>query len=126
MVGNDQAKEPWLDEGLANWSAYKYFQDVEKIAPPEDVLKEGVNLGRELRDMYSRQDYYLTAYSGGEAFWFGLEEELGEDEVKGVLRRYLAEYRYKIATSQDLLKIIREEAHRDLESYFRKWFQVDQ
>ncbi|HWP98391.1 MAG TPA: M1 family metallopeptidase [Syntrophomonadaceae bacterium] len=124
IVGNDQIKEPWLDEGLANYSAYKYLQKTENIAPPNNALQEGTNLDRELRDMYSRQDYYLTAYSGGEAFWFGLEKELGEDTVNRVLRRYLADYRFKIANSQDLLDVIRKEAHRDMDGYFYKWFQV--
>ncbi len=125
MVGNDQVKEPWLDEGLANWCAYKYLNEVRNISLPAQTAREGVNLGRELCEMYSRQDYYMTAYTGGEAFWFGLEKELGENEVKDVLRRYLAEYRYKIASSHDLLKIIRQEAHKDMEKYFYQWFQVD-
>lgn len=125
LVGNDQVREPWLDEGLANWCAYKYLQDVEKKTPPAEVMKEGVNLGRELRDMYSRQDYYLTAYYGGEAFWFGLEGELSKGELNNVLHRYLAEYRFKIASSKDLLGIIKQEAHKDMENYFYRWFQVD-
>ena len=26
LVGNDQLREPWLDEGLANWSAWSYLR----------------------------------------------------------------------------------------------------
>ncbi|MEN6390355.1 MAG: M1 family metallopeptidase [Syntrophomonas sp.] len=125
MVGNDQLKEPWMDEGLANWSAYKYLEDVEKVKVNITELKEGVSLARELRDMYSKQDYYLTAYSGGEAFWFGLEKELGKDEVNKVLRRYLATYRFKIAGTKDLLEVIKKEAHSNMDSYFYKWFKIN-
>lgn len=125
IVGNDQLTEPWMDEGLANWSAYKYLEEVENIKVPVAELKEGVSLARELRDMYSKQDYYLTAYTGGEAFWFGLEKELGKDEVNKVLRRYLATYRFKIAGTQDLLNIIKKEAHSNMDDYFYKWFKVN-
>jgi len=81
-------------------------------------------LGKELRDMYSSQEYYRTAYAGGEAFWFGLEDQLGHDAVIKVLRRYLAEYKNRIATTHDLLDIIKLEAHKDMSKYINKWFPV--
>ncbi|MEN6350557.1 MAG: M1 family metallopeptidase [Syntrophomonas sp.] len=124
MVGNDQLKEPWLDEGLASWSAYKYLEKYKGIKPPvNEKLKEGINLAREMREIYSTQEYYLTAYSGGEAFWIGLENEMGAETVNKVLRRYLADYRFKIATTSDLLEVIKKEAHKDMTEYFSKWFK---
>jgi aminopeptidase N len=72
--------------------------------------------------MRSNREYYRTAYEGGEAFWYGLEQELGEEMVIKVLRSYLAEYKFKIACSRDLLAIIEKEAHKDMDYYFDKWF----
>lgn len=124
MVGNDQLKEPWLDEGLANWSAYKYLEKCKGKKPPSgEKFMDGINLAREMRNIYSTQEYYLTAYSGGEAFWFGLENELGEEKVNKVLRRYLADYRFQTANTRDLLDVIKKEAHKDMDYYFEKWFQ---
>ena len=126
MVGNDQIREPWLDEGLANWSAYKYLEKYQgRQIPKQNLFPEGINLSRELRDIYSTQEYYLTAYNGGEAFWFGLEDELGEEVVKNVLRRYLADYKYEIASTQDLLKTIEKETDKDLSEYFALWSLVE-
>ncbi|MGS0745503.1 M1 family metallopeptidase [Syntrophomonas erecta subsp. sporosyntropha] len=122
LVGNDQIKEPWLDEGLANWSAYKYLEHCRDQIPPRQEMPRKGNLARELSDIYSTQDYYLTAYNDGEAFWFGLEEQLGEEKINQVLRRYLAEYRFAIASSQDLLAVIKKEAHQDMNDYFKLWF----
>lgn len=121
VVGNDQIREPWLDEGLANWGAYKYLAGVrgKKITPPTE---ESVNLARELSDMYSTREYYHTAYTGGESFWFGLEEELGTEKVNRVLQRYYSDYQFRIANSSNLLDTIREEAGRDMEYYFNEWF----
>ncbi len=121
VVGNDQIREPWLDEGLANWGAYKYLAEVggKKITPPAE---ESVNLARELSDMYSTREYYHTAYTGGESFWFGLEEELGAEKVNRVLQRYYSDYQFQIANSSNLLDTIREEAGRDMEYYFNDWF----
>jgi aminopeptidase N len=126
QVGNDQIREPWLDEGLANWSSYKYLQDIIGKKPPAvKRFPDGINLGVELREIYSTREYYLTAYTGGEEFWFGLEEQLGTEKVIQVLRRYLADYRYQIATTSNLQDVIKREAHQDMDSYFYKWFKQD-
>lgn len=124
MVGNDQLKEPWLDEGLANWSANKYLEKYRgREIPDAGELRNGVNLDRSLAEMYSRPEYYRTAYSGGEAFWSGLEKELGgEEAVFKVLRKYLADYRYCIATTRDLCRVIQEESRQDISEYLSRWF----
>jgi len=122
MVGNDQLKEPWLDEGLANWSAYKYLKEYRGIEPAcGSEFQNGINLAQEMREIVSRQEYYRMAYSGGEAFWFALEKEMGEDTVNKVLRRYLADFRFKVASTDDLLLVIKKEARRDMSDYFHKW-----
>ncbi len=124
VVGNDQVKEPWLDEGLANWSAYKYLYERKGYKPPPESHKpEGIKLTRELKDIYSAQEYYGTAYAGGEAFWFGLEDELGSEQVIKVLRKYYADFHYGIATTADLKECIRVEAHKNMDQYFQRWFE---
>ncbi|CFX02087.1 Peptidase M1, membrane alanine aminopeptidase, N-terminal [Syntrophomonas zehnderi OL-4] len=122
MVGNDQLREPWLDEGLANWSAYQYLHAVEGQAWPDLICPQDMDLGKQLAQMNSREDYYLTAYRGGEAFWFGLEEEIGHEIVIKILRRYLAEFKNDIASSQDLIRIIKNEAGQNIDEYINKWF----
>lgn len=126
MVGNDQLQEPWLDEGLANWSAYQFLHEMQGQALPVAAKRiKHVNLGKGLAQMHSQQDYYLTAYNGGEAFWFELEEQLGHDGVIRVLRHYLADYRYKIATTQDLINIIKYESDENMDDFLNQWFAED-
>lgn len=122
MVGNDQLSEPWLDEGLANWSARLYQEERQGQKRPVHKVK-AEHLNRELRDMQSRQDYYSTAYTAGEAFWYGLEQELGQETVINVLRLYLSDQRGQIATTEDVLAAIEKEAHRDMSQYTERWFQ---
>lgn len=124
MIGNDQLREPWLDEGLANWLAYKYLEKYRgQNLPNVNNFKDGINLGKQLSEMRSTQDYYRTAYDGGAAFWLGLEKELGEETVVNILRTYLAQYKFRIATRQDLFSIINQEAPRNMDYYFSKWFK---
>ena len=118
MVGNDQLREPWLDEGLANWLANKYLQTLPGYSSSDSNYQQGGKLTQQIREMNSSQG---TAFEGGEAFWYGLEQELGEEKIIKVLRSYLAEYKFKIASSRDLQAIIKKEAHKDMDYYFDKW-----
>jgi hypothetical protein len=122
MVGNNQLEEPWLDEGLANWSARQYLKTVEyRSQQSQSELKE-INLQQGLTDMDSKSSYLGTAYQGGENFWYQLEEELGEEKVLQVLRTYLATYRFQTATTEDLRWIISQQSTTPLESFFERWF----
>ncbi|HZJ84728.1 MAG TPA: M1 family metallopeptidase [Syntrophomonadaceae bacterium] len=124
MVGNDQIKEPWLDEGLANWSASKYLQEVKGQNSSSDFkLRKGTNLALELKDFSSTAKYYEVIYSGGEAFWFDLENKLGTEEVFRILRKYLLEYKHNIANTEDLLNLIQDETKQDMGEFFNQWFE---
>jgi aminopeptidase N len=122
-VGSDQLREPWLDEGLANWSAYKYMQMVKGEPLPFNAqARPAVYLNRELKDFASAQEYYRVAYTGGQSFWFGLEEDMGSERVVNVLRKYYADYRFGLADTSDLEKCIQAEARKDMSYYYKKWF----
>ncbi len=122
MVGNDQVAEPWLDEALANYSAYQYQEDCQGltvICKPTAVTSK---LDRQLNEMDSSSEYYQTIYNGGEEFWAALEGELGQDTTDRVLRLYLEDYKYDIATTSGLLEVIEKEAHQEMDSFLKKWF----
>lgn len=122
LVGNNQVEEPWLDEGLASWSADKYLTNVEYRKSRKSSSQGKGQLSTELPQMGDKQNYMQIAYRDGEAFWDGLEKELGEQEVINVLRSFLARYRYKTATTEDLKQVIIDETNRDMTSYFDEWF----
>ena len=124
LVGNDQSREPWLDEGLANWSAGLYLRRLEGKTNAKAVRgSKGQDFFRSLDQMNSRSDYLASAYRGGEAFWIGLEERIGLDETIAVLRRYIADNRFGIASTGDVLRAVERETDRRLEDYFRLWFK---
>ncbi|MGE5405722.1 MAG: M1 family metallopeptidase [Candidatus Saccharibacteria bacterium] len=124
MVGNDQINEPWLDEGLASWSADRYLKKVEYRTARYRSPEKGY-LDRSLNQISNRQSYYDIAYWSGAAFWNGLEQKLGEPEVLVVLRSYLARYRDKTATTDDLRQVIVDESGQDLKPYLDRWFKAE-
>ena len=124
LVGNDQLKDPWLDEGLANWSAYNYLAATRGMkTPASGKTLDRLNLNREFKDIKSTDDYALVAYTGGEDFWFDLEKKIGSRKVNTILKRYVRDFSGYIATDRDLRKIIDEESHRDMSKFYQPWFR---
>jgi len=88
LVGNDQEKEPWIDEGLANYSALLYIE--EKMGKREYLSRinslenraRGIRVPEELDlSHYSSSDHYhLNAYIRGALFWHDVRVKLGERE----------------------------------------------
>lgn len=100
LVGNNQARDPWLDEALTTWAEARYEGTVDAYratAVPADVR------GRTAEPMTfwdQSPSFYLGAYvQGAQAL-----AELGEpDRVDCALRLYAADHAYRIATPADLV-----------------------
>ncbi|HBT20238.1 MAG TPA: hypothetical protein DEA47_02540 [Peptococcaceae bacterium] len=86
LVGNDQDKESWIDEGLANYSALLYIE--ERMGKKEYLSRikslesraMGVNEPKELDLSHytSSSHYHLNAYVRGALFWHDVRVKLGE------------------------------------------------
>jgi aminopeptidase N len=100
LVGNDQARDPWLDETLATWAQQRL--DGQR-RPPRGTLPRGA------RRHVGEPMTYWTPYP--RAYFWGVYEEganalhsLGDDSaVDCALRHYVARRAYSIAQPGDLL-----------------------
>jgi hypothetical protein len=101
LVGNDQARDPWLDEGLATYAEVR-FEDrlaaVQAMVVPADVRGHtGEPVG-----FFERMaaDYYAGVYLQGTQAIASLGPP---DLVDCALRRYVADRAYLIARPADLI-----------------------
>ena len=134
LVGNDQVGEPWLDEGLTEYSTYFYYEDIYGPTRAEALRKNrweiplaytqqrgmDVPLGQPA-SAYSRENYETIVYAKGALFFHALRERLGDDTFEKGLRRYLQTYRYRVATAHDLQQIFEEVSGEDLGEMFTNW-----
>ncbi|WP_054693497.1 M1 family aminopeptidase [Syntrophomonas palmitatica] len=95
LVGSDSLNEPWLEEGLAWWSAQQYLQS-SRIEAAEPELP--------------------AQYKDKADFCFVLEKKLDRDDMFRILQRLIREFRYGMATGYDLNKIIEDETNQDIKS----------
>ncbi len=134
QVGSDQTRNPWLDEGLAEWTMYAYylgrygFYAAERLReqrwqiPIRYAVQTGADrpIGLPVKT-YGRDDYERTVYAKGALFFATLRDEIGEEAFQKLLRAYLERYRWRIATPADFQALTNEIAGQDLSAFFDRW-----
>ena len=105
LVGNNQAVDPWLDEGLATWAEARFEGTLEEVvrrsipAAGRDRVGEPMTYWEEHQDAYYRGVYI----QGAQAL-----AALGDpDGVDCALRHFAATSAFAIARPDDLLQALR-------------------
>jgi Peptidase family M1 domain len=106
LVGNDQARDPWLDEALATWGAagVSHYLDFMRGQTARTFEVNHVDSPMTFWDVH--QDSYAEG-----VYWRGAQalDALGPPAaVDCALRRYVAEHAYGIATTPDLVASLAE------------------
>ncbi|MCL7452072.1 MAG: helix-turn-helix domain-containing protein [Anaerolineae bacterium] len=131
LVGNDQVTQPWLDEALAEYNAFVYYERylpddsdwwwfyaVDQWAPTgavDSILYEFRNDSR---------PYYDAVYRRGALFMRDLRETMGDPAFFGFLGEYQRRYTYQLVSSREFFALVQEFTTADLiplqEEYFRQ------
>jgi hypothetical protein len=118
LVGNDQAHDPWLDEGLATWAEAGVnggppFQDA--TIPPEVTNKIGESMT--FWDQFEPRRYFLGVYLQTYRALLSLGPR---PQVDCAVRLYVLHNAYRIARPRDLLEALQTffpDAEQKLEAY---------
>ncbi len=131
VVGNDQLNDPWLDESLTQYSTYFYYDKAygkEATQGLMDSLQarwsrvdyEEKPVGLPV-SAYPDKEYGAIVYGRGALFLFALRDQIGADKMAEFLRRYYAEYAWKIATPTDFRRLAEEVSGQKLDALWAKW-----
>jgi hypothetical protein len=129
MVGNDPAKEPWLDEALATYSEALYF---ERFHPEHldwwwDNRVEGFKPDGWVDSTTSIPGGYTiyrdAVYLNGAKFLQDLRELVGDDAFFVAVKQYSVENTYEIASGTDFFDAIRMNSDADLSALLRRFFE---
>ncbi|HOE34259.1 MAG: hypothetical protein GX415_01160 [Chloroflexi bacterium] len=129
MVGNDQAREPWLDEALATYHEVLYYQ---RYHP--DLVQWWWNNrvdGFEPKG-YVNSDIYLAGgypayrdavYLRGAQFLQELRDSVGDEAFFAALKDYALSNTYKIASGGDFFAAFARHSQVDLTPLLAKYFK---
>jgi hypothetical protein len=134
MVGSDQVDEPWLDEALTNYSTFIYFEGIHGQREAQSILvnyfegpyRQVVEQGRDAAvaqpvAAFSKEDYVPIVYSKGPLFFHALRQEVGDETYFAIMREYLRQHKYKIATPDSFLQVAESVSGRNLDAIYKQW-----
>lgn len=139
LVGSNQVKEAWLDEGLTEYSTimfleHKYgkqgkqaYDDIVKtryhffeLTNPSDF-----RVLRALNEFEGWKDYDALVYARGAMVFGEIREEVGDKTFRNVMSRYFEEYIYKNATTEDLIRLWEKETKNVIDRcFFNKMLNI--
>ena len=120
LVGDNQARDPWLDETLAQWALARYENAVSTHAafPVPPAVRN--HLGEPM-SFWARFGFYPTTHAGLYEQGVKALAALGEDDVVDcALRGYVLANAYRTASPRDLLSSL-ELFFPDAESVLREF-----
>jgi len=140
IVGNNEIKEPWLDEALTEYATLMYFEV--KYGPHikeqifEKMIKaqynnyidfeadRGEGILRSLREFNNSQEYSSIVYSKGAMFIEELRKEMGDEAFIKALREYYQQYMFKNATTLNFYEICEGLTDKELKEIFIEWLNI--
>lgn len=134
LIGNDQPDEPWLDESLANYAVYLYYEAVDwpqmQNAMLENIFRYRYNAARNLgidRPVsgavieFDQSNYINIIYSKGPLFFHAVRERVGDEAFFAALRDYAGRHRYGIAYADDLFAAFRRHSDTPIDDLIAFW-----
>jgi polyisoprenoid-binding protein YceI len=134
MVGNNEVKEPWLDEALTEYSTIRFFESYDPIYAKDDIErrrkavallgaaeKSGEAIGNGLGQFPVSADYYSLVYTKGSLMFYDLGKSIGDAKMDQVLQSYFNTYEYRVAHSADLERAFMQVAGPRVQPYFDAW-----
>jgi len=134
MVGNDEVKEPWLDEALATYTTTRFMVEdfpehgaaqlemrKHMTEGTERFEKQGIFIGSPVDKFTNIGSYSQLVYQKGALMLENLEKEIGKEKMDELLQKYFEKYQYGVATSDDFISVFSEELGPEAKEYFESW-----
>ncbi len=139
LVGSNPHRHAFLDEGLAEYSAVLYFEQLYGDEAAASHLRDGlvhryalmlVTGGDQVADQPTADfpdaaAYYATAYWKAGLGFQAIREEIGDRAFFAALRSYADAHRFGMATPDDLRVAFEESSGMYLTSLWALWFETD-
>jgi hypothetical protein len=131
QVGNDPAIEPWLDEALATYSEFLFY---EYLYPDQTGWWWQFRVARynpsgfinsAIYDYTDIDVYVYAVYLRGASFLRDLRVLIGDDTFFAFLQDYASQGHHRLMTSQDFFTILAKHSDADLSILLGVYFTED-
>jgi hypothetical protein len=127
QLGNDQMREPWLDEGFADFTA-RWLMGIgenqcssREVDSPVFAWPAGHTSGG---DWQSCDGYFHTVFYKGTEFLKAVRSAMGRRAFFAALRVYISDHRYGLITTRGLLDHLRSRTDANLLPLYRHYLDA--
>ena len=136
VLGSNESKHAWLDEGFATYIEYLALDGVYEKKTPDrfeesytayyNMVKSGKEQPQTTQsDRYEEnKPYTVGSYHKGAIFLRQLEYVIGEENVRKGLKRYYQEFKFKHPNPNDIKRVMEKVSGADLDWYLTDWTQT--
>ncbi len=131
VVGDDQVNQPWLDEAMAQYDTFLYYEDTYGISAAQSYSQDWSNRWKRVNDAntpiglpvssYTAQSYGAIVYGRGPIFIETLSQQMGADKFAAFLKDYYQTYQWGISTTDDFEKLANKDCGCNLDGLFNEW-----
>lgn len=127
MVGNDQSLDPYLDEALATYSEYLYFQEFYPSIAEQwwafrvDRYNIVGSVDSTVYEYTQWRPYINAVYLNGVRMLNSIRDTIGDDAFLNWLQTYATEHNNGVVTQQDFWAALGD-AYNDLEPIITAYF----
>jgi hypothetical protein len=143
VVGNDQIKSAWLDEGLTEYSTVLFFENNAKYnLTREKMIEDTLNsykvfvdiykqimgnadtrMNRAVNEYVSEFEYVYMTYVKGELMFDAIRVSIGDDKFYKGLQRYYKDNSFRLASPADLICSFERASGTKLEGFINSWIE---
>ncbi|MDR0384356.1 MAG: M1 family metallopeptidase [Christensenellaceae bacterium] len=138
IVGNNQTKTAFIDEGLAEYSTAIFFENhkefgkgindianenMEILAWYKSIVKEiksaeyDENMNRDINDFNTGYEYTFCTYQRGMLLYYNLGKLAGFERINDGLKLFANAVKFKFGTIETLKDALRESLNTDIDRY---------
>ncbi len=141
LVGNNEIDEAWLDESLAEYSTILFFENHKEFdVTYEELVSEAfasytlfadivsslnkkINTSMLLKvnEYVSEYEYSYMIYVRGVLMFDSIRQVVGDKKLIKGFKKYYNNYKFKIATSDDLIMSIKKATGKNIEGVMDSW-----
>ena len=139
VVGNNQVKEPWLDEALTEYATLLYFEknkgEEYRNMMMETFILSNIHaygghpfmkqvVSRPIDTFESWEEYASLVYAQGALLHHELRNYMGDAYYFKLLKEYYKKYQFRQATIEDFIKLADEISPKDTRVIFEGRLQM--
>lgn len=143
LVGNNQFKYGFLDEGLTDFNTAMFYDEYPEYNHTSDEIFDNASksytnfvkvfsdvipdfstkMARDLDEFGTENEYVYLSYVKGMLMFSNLNDLLGKSKMTKCLKYYFECNKFKEATPDDLITAFNKASGKDLTSFFNSWFE---